>query len=94
MHVHDTLYLCVYLCVCLCDIVCVCVSDVLQTSDGVDWRGELLAAVQQVFVRERSVLKSALYARLDLLDTSDAVIHLNQLERSLAELVSNKDLSM
>ncbi|XP_062343150.1 A-kinase anchor protein 9 [Osmerus eperlanus] len=56
-----------------------------QTSGGGDWRAELLGAVQQVFVRERSVLKSALYARLDLLDTSDAIIHLNQLERRLAE---------
>ncbi|KAM3858147.1 A-kinase anchor protein 9 [Diretmus argenteus] len=56
-----------------------------QTPGGVDWRGELLGAVQQVFLRERSVLKSALYSQLDLLDTNDAIIHLNQLERRLAE---------
>ncbi|XP_054461660.1 A-kinase anchor protein 9 isoform X3 [Anoplopoma fimbria] len=56
-----------------------------QTSGGVDWRAELLDAVRQVFMRERSVLKSALYSQLDLLDTSDAIIHLNQLERRLAE---------
>ncbi|KAJ4927876.1 hypothetical protein JOQ06_015678 [Pogonophryne albipinna] len=56
-----------------------------QTSGGADWRAELLDAVQQVFMRERSVLKSALYSQLDLLDTSDAIIHLNQLERRLAE---------
>ncbi|KAM9419393.1 A-kinase anchor protein 9-like isoform 3-T3 [Salvelinus alpinus] len=56
-----------------------------QTPGSADWRGELLGAVQQVFVRERSVLKSAAYARLDLLDTSDAIIHLNQLEHRLAE---------
>ncbi|XP_035849224.1 A-kinase anchor protein 9 isoform X4 [Sander lucioperca] len=56
-----------------------------QTSGGVDWRGELLDAVRQVFMRERSVLKSALYSQLDLLDTSDAIIHLNQLEHRLAE---------
>uniref|UniRef100_A0A667X5M4 A kinase (PRKA) anchor protein 9 n=1 Tax=Myripristis murdjan TaxID=586833 RepID=A0A667X5M4_9TELE len=56
-----------------------------QTSGGVDWRGELLGAVQQVFVRERSLLKSALYSQLDLLDTNDAIIHLNQLERRLTE---------
>ncbi|XP_072226072.1 A-kinase anchor protein 9 isoform X3 [Leuresthes tenuis] len=56
-----------------------------QTSDGADWRGDLLDAVRQVFVRERSVLKSALYSQLDLLDTSDAIIHLNQLEHRLAE---------
>uniref|UniRef100_A0A8D2ZUH4 Pericentrin/AKAP-450 centrosomal targeting domain-containing protein n=1 Tax=Scophthalmus maximus TaxID=52904 RepID=A0A8D2ZUH4_SCOMX len=56
---------------------------------GVDWRAELLEAVRQVFLRERSVLKSTLYSQLDLLDTSDAIIHLNQLERRLAEQVSN-----
>ncbi|XP_042165991.1 A-kinase anchor protein 9 isoform X5 [Oncorhynchus tshawytscha] len=56
-----------------------------QTPGSADWRGELLGAVQQVFVRERSVLKSTLYARLDQLDTSDAVIHLNHLEHRLAE---------
>ncbi|KAM6899994.1 LOW QUALITY PROTEIN: A-kinase anchor protein 9 [Xenentodon cancila] len=56
-----------------------------QTSGHTDWRGQLLDAVRQVFVRERSVLKSALYSQLDLLDTSDAIIHLNQLERRLAE---------
>ncbi|XP_031649393.1 A-kinase anchor protein 9 isoform X8 [Oncorhynchus kisutch] len=56
-----------------------------QTPGSADWRGELLGAVQQVFVRERSVLKSATYAQLDLLDTSDAIIHLNQLEHRLAE---------
>ncbi|XP_055750169.1 A-kinase anchor protein 9-like isoform X3 [Salvelinus fontinalis] len=56
-----------------------------QTPGSADWRGELLGAVQQVFVRERSVLKSTLYARLDQLDTSDTVIHLNHLEHRLAE---------
>uniref|UniRef100_A0AAQ4P127 A-kinase anchoring protein 9 n=1 Tax=Gasterosteus aculeatus aculeatus TaxID=481459 RepID=A0AAQ4P127_GASAC len=56
-----------------------------QTSGGVDWRAELLDAVRQVFTRERSVLKSALYSQLDLLDISDAIVHLNQLERRLAE---------
>ncbi|XP_061598345.1 A-kinase anchor protein 9 isoform X3 [Cololabis saira] len=56
-----------------------------QTSGHADWRRDLLDAVRQVFVRERSVLKSALYSQLDLLDTGDAIIHLNQLERRLAE---------
>ncbi|XP_045915257.1 A-kinase anchor protein 9 isoform X4 [Micropterus dolomieu] len=56
-----------------------------QTPGSVDWRAELLDAVRQVFVRERSVLKSVLYSQLDLLDTSDAIVHLNQLERRLAE---------
>uniref|UniRef100_A0A3Q4H9L3 A kinase (PRKA) anchor protein 9 n=1 Tax=Neolamprologus brichardi TaxID=32507 RepID=A0A3Q4H9L3_NEOBR len=54
-------------------------------SQIVDWRGELLDAVRQVFIKERNVLKNALYSQLDLLDTSDAIIHLNQLERRLAE---------
>uniref|UniRef100_A0A3P8SFL9 A kinase (PRKA) anchor protein 9 n=1 Tax=Amphiprion percula TaxID=161767 RepID=A0A3P8SFL9_AMPPE len=68
----------------------------LQMPGGVDWRGELLDAVRQVFARERSVLKHALYSRLDLLDTSDAIIHLNQLERRLAEQVSsnNSDINL
>ncbi|KAL1254810.1 hypothetical protein QQF64_012871, partial [Cirrhinus molitorella] len=52
--------------------------------DG-DWRAELLSAVQQVFVDERDVLKNVLYSHLERLDTADAVIHLNQLERALAE---------
>lgn len=43
--------------------------------------------MQQVFRRERDVLKSALYSQLETLDTSDAVIHLNQLERRLSEQV-------
>lgn len=61
--------------------------SLLQTSGSVDWRGQLLDAVRQVFVRERSVLKTTLYSQLDLLDTSDAIIHLNQLERRLVEQV-------
>ncbi len=55
--------------------------------DG-DWRAQLLSAVQQVFVQERDVLKSILYSHLERLDTTDAVIHLNTLERALAEQVS------
>ncbi|XP_053717499.1 A-kinase anchor protein 9 isoform X2 [Synchiropus splendidus] len=57
-----------------------------QTLHNEDWRGELLDSVRQVFVRERGVLKSALYSQLDQLDTNDAIIHLNQLEHRLAEL--------
>ncbi|XP_048848489.1 A-kinase anchor protein 9 isoform X2 [Brienomyrus brachyistius] len=57
-----------------------------QPGEGAtDWRSELLRAVQQVLVSERGVLKSALYARLEQLDTSDMVVHLNQLERRLSE---------
>ncbi|XP_077446103.1 A-kinase anchor protein 9 [Stigmatopora argus] len=56
-----------------------------MSGDSADWRAELLEAVRQVFVRERGVLKSTLYGQLELVDTSDAVIHLNQLELKLAE---------
>ena len=37
---------------------------------------------------ERGVLKSALYSQLDQLDSSDAIVHLNQLEQRLAQQVS------
>ena len=73
----------------VCSCVDVCVSALLQAAGGVDWRAELLDAVRQVFLRERSVLKNILYSQLDLLDTSDAIIHLNQLESRLAEQVSD-----
>ncbi|XP_036433742.1 A-kinase anchor protein 9 isoform X2 [Colossoma macropomum] len=56
-----------------------------ETESAGDWRGDLLSAVQQVFLREREVLKVALLNQLDLLDTRDAVIHLNQLERALTD---------
>lgn len=69
--------------------MCVCVCVLLQTSGNEDWRAQLLDAVRRVFLSERNVLKSALYSQLDTLDTSDAIIHLNQLERRLAEEVSD-----
>lgn len=81
-----------YVCVCLC--LYRLVFHLLQTSGSEDWRAELLDAVRQVFMRERSVLKSALYSQLDLLDTSDAIIHLNQLERRLAEQVRKLNVSV
>ncbi|XP_068603633.1 A-kinase anchor protein 9 [Brachionichthys hirsutus] len=56
-----------------------------RTSGSEDWRAELLDAVRRVFVSERRVLKNVLYSHLDQLDTSDAIVHLNQLERRLAE---------
>ncbi|XP_065139904.1 A-kinase anchor protein 9 isoform X3 [Paramisgurnus dabryanus] len=49
--------------------------------DG-DWRAELLSAVQQVFVQERDVLRNFHHSHLD---STDAVVHLNQLERILTE---------
>lgn len=45
-----------------------------------------------MFVHERDVLKNVLYSHLERLDTADAVIHLNQLERALAEQVSIRHL--
>ncbi|XP_051526692.1 A-kinase anchor protein 9-like isoform X2 [Myxocyprinus asiaticus] len=51
----------------------------------VDWRSDLLSAVQQVFVQERDVLKNVLYSHLERMDTADAVVHLSQLERALVE---------
>lgn len=65
-------------------------SVLLQTSGNEDWRAQLLDAVRRVFLSERSVLKSALYRQLDALDTSDAIIHLNQLEQRLTEQVSTE----
>ncbi|XP_037398628.1 A-kinase anchor protein 9 isoform X5 [Pygocentrus nattereri] len=56
-----------------------------DTESAGDWRADLLSAVQQVFLREREVLKVTLLTQLDLLDTRDAVIHLNQLERALTD---------
>ncbi|XP_057210657.1 LOW QUALITY PROTEIN: A-kinase anchor protein 9 [Triplophysa rosa] len=52
--------------------------------DG-DWRAELLSAVQQVFVRERDVLKNVLHSHVERLDSTDPVIHLNQLLREITE---------
>uniref|UniRef100_A0AAR2IQJ5 Pericentrin/AKAP-450 centrosomal targeting domain-containing protein n=1 Tax=Pygocentrus nattereri TaxID=42514 RepID=A0AAR2IQJ5_PYGNA len=60
---------------------------VTQLQTHRDWRADLLSAVQQVFLREREVLKVTLLTQLDLLDTRDAVIHLNQLERALTDQV-------
>lgn len=78
----------------MCSCLYPLVFHLLQTSGSEDWRAELLDAVRQVFMRERSVLKSALYSQLDLLDTSDAIIHLNQLEHRLAEQVRKLNVSV
>lgn len=47
-----------------------------------------------MFVRERSLLKSALYSQLDLLDTNDAIVHLNQLESRLVEQVRSSSVAV
>uniref|UniRef100_A0A8C2Y9H0 A-kinase anchoring protein 9 n=1 Tax=Coturnix japonica TaxID=93934 RepID=A0A8C2Y9H0_COTJA len=50
-----------------------------------DWRGELLRAIQQVFVREQNVLLAAFQTELAELGTRDAVILMSQLEHRLQE---------
>nr|XP_020746289.1 A-kinase anchor protein 9 isoform X5 [Odocoileus virginianus texanus] len=50
-----------------------------------DWRGELLLALQQVFLKERSVLLAAFQTELTALGTGDAVELLNCLEQRIHE---------
>ncbi|XP_075414545.1 A-kinase anchor protein 9 isoform X2 [Tenrec ecaudatus] len=50
-----------------------------------DWRGEFLIAVQQVFLKERSVLLAAFQTELVALGTKDAVGLLNCLEQRIQE---------
>uniref|UniRef100_A0A8C4VB26 A-kinase anchoring protein 9 n=1 Tax=Falco tinnunculus TaxID=100819 RepID=A0A8C4VB26_FALTI len=57
-----------------------------ESPEGVsDWRGELLHAIQQLFVREKNVLLAAFQTELAELGTRDAVILMNQLEHRLQE---------
>uniref|UniRef100_A0A4W2DSU8 A-kinase anchoring protein 9 n=1 Tax=Bos indicus x Bos taurus TaxID=30522 RepID=A0A4W2DSU8_BOBOX len=50
-----------------------------------DWRGELLLAVQQVFLKERSVFLAAFQTELTALGIGDAVGLLNCLEQRIQE---------
>ncbi|KAL2777396.1 A-kinase anchor protein 9 isoform 3 [Daubentonia madagascariensis] len=50
-----------------------------------DWRGELLLALQQVFLKERSVLLAVFQTELTVLGTRDAVGLLNCLEQRIQE---------
>ncbi|NXO49586.1 AKAP9 protein, partial [Aramus guarauna] len=50
-----------------------------------DWRGELLHAIQQLFVREQNVLLAAFQTELAELGARDAVTLMNQLEHRLQE---------
>ncbi|NXG19657.1 AKAP9 protein, partial [Grallaria varia] len=59
-----------------------------------DWRGELLHAIQQLFVREQNVLLAAFQTELAELGTRDAVIFMNQLEHRLQEQVANQRAAM
>ncbi|NXH72670.1 AKAP9 protein, partial [Hydrobates tethys] len=59
-----------------------------------DWRGELLHAIQQLFVREQNVLLAAFQTELAELGTRDAVILMNQLEHRLQEQATNQRAAM
>ncbi|XP_043365271.1 A-kinase anchor protein 9 isoform X20 [Dermochelys coriacea] len=59
-----------------------------------DWRGELLHAVQQVFLREQDVFLAASQTDFSELGTKDAVVLMNQLEHRLQEQVISQRMAM
>ncbi|NXY15573.1 AKAP9 protein, partial [Atrichornis clamosus] len=59
-----------------------------------DWRGELLRAIQQLFVREQNVLLAAFQTELAEMGTRDAVILMSQLEHRLQEQAANQRAAM
>ncbi|KAM9304112.1 A-kinase anchor protein 9 isoform 3-T3 [Morus bassanus] len=66
-----------------------------ESPEGVsDWRGELLHAIQQLFVREQNVLLAVFTTELAELGTRDAVILMNQLEHRLQEQATNQRAAM
>ncbi|NXC66961.1 AKAP9 protein, partial [Anhinga anhinga] len=66
-----------------------------EPPEGVsDWRGELLHAIQQLFVREQNVLLAVFRTELAELGTRDAVILMNQLEHRLQEQATNQRTAM
>ncbi|NXY44362.1 AKAP9 protein, partial [Ceuthmochares aereus] len=66
-----------------------------ESPEGVsDWRGELLRAIQQLFVREQNVLLAAFQTELAEMGTRDAVILMNQLEHRLQEQATNQRAAM
>ncbi|XP_069504525.1 A-kinase anchor protein 9 isoform X2 [Ambystoma mexicanum] len=50
-----------------------------------DWRGELLGAIQDVFLKEQDVLVAAFQTQLTALGTNDAAALVNQLQHRLQE---------
>ncbi|NXI28779.1 AKAP9 protein, partial [Sterrhoptilus dennistouni] len=71
----------------------ICAST--ESPEGVsDWRGELLHAIQQLFVREQNVLLAAFQTELAEMGTRDAVMLMNQLEHRLQEQATNQRASM
>ncbi|NXD18953.1 AKAP9 protein, partial [Spelaeornis formosus] len=66
-----------------------------ESPEGVsDWRGELLHAIQQLFVREQNVLLAAFQTELGEMGTRDAVMLMNQLEHRLQEQATNQRAAM
>ncbi|NXO63279.1 AKAP9 protein, partial [Phainopepla nitens] len=66
-----------------------------ESPEGVsDWRGELLHAIQQLFVREQNVLLAAFQTELAEMGTRDAVMLMNQLEHRLQEQAANQRTAM
>ncbi|NXJ21149.1 AKAP9 protein, partial [Dicrurus megarhynchus] len=66
-----------------------------ESAEGVsDWRGELLHAIQQLFVREQNVLLAAFQTELAETGTRDAVMLMNQLEHRLQEQATNQRAAM
>ncbi|NWY50745.1 AKAP9 protein, partial [Chionis minor] len=66
-----------------------------ESPEGVsDWRGELLHAIQQLFVREQNVLLAAFQTELAELGIRDAVTLMNQLEHRLQEQATNQRAAM
>ncbi|XP_032108947.1 A-kinase anchor protein 9 isoform X2 [Sapajus apella] len=62
------------------------VYDSSQSHESIsDWRGELLLALQQVFLKERSVFLAAFRTEVTALGTTDAVGLLNCLEQRIQE---------
>ncbi|KAJ3609746.1 hypothetical protein NHX12_024257 [Muraenolepis orangiensis] len=59
--------------------------DSVQSLKTLVTQMQTLRETQRVLTGERGVLKSALYGTLDLLDTSDAILHLNRLEQRLEQ---------
>ncbi|NXP92457.1 AKAP9 protein, partial [Passerina amoena] len=66
-----------------------------ESPEGVsDWRGELLHAIQQLFVREQNILLAAFQTELAEVGTRDAVMLMNQLEHRLQEQATNQRAAM
>ncbi|XP_030056026.1 A-kinase anchor protein 9 isoform X2 [Microcaecilia unicolor] len=59
-----------------------------------DWRGELLHAVQDVFLKEANVLRAAFHTQLASLGTTEAAILVSQLEDRVQEQATDHSAAM